>query len=180
MSDLYELARASAFLGNEFLLWLWYREDRNDGVHSVGGQSCVIAFDDQLVLRVELGEAEESRLKGGAPSAAPEARKALQFGKRVTRARLRLERGEREWRFNVDAERFRLSSVRIPAVLGDSPEMQFIERMDLVEELEACFFGVYRDFLRLRLGPDWETERVAIARWIHEPVAGDEWFDRRS
>lgn len=171
--DLYELSRSRSFLGSEFLLWLWYREDLEGGVHRVGEESCVLVFDDQLVLRVELGESEENRLKGGAPASAPEARKALQFGKRVTRARMRLERGDREWRFTLDADRFQLSSVRIPAVLGDHPDQQLIERMDLIEELERCVFGVFGRFLSLRLGADWLAEEQAIREWIREPVAGD-------
>lgn len=171
--DLYELSRSRSFLGSEFLLWLWYREDLEGGIHRVGEDTCALVFDDQLVLRVELGESEENRLKGGAPASAPEARKALQFGKRVIRARMRLERGDREWRFTMDADRFQISSVRIPAVLGDLPEQQLIERMDLIEELERCVFGVYAGFLSLRLGGGWSAEEAAIRAWIREPVAGD-------
>ena len=171
--DLIDLIDQKAFLGHEFLMWIWYEGEQRDSLFHVGDDDVEVSFDDQLVLEANLAEAEQSRLKGGAPAYSPEARKALQFGKRVSKAKMRVAKGEREWIFTIDADSFLMTGIKIPAVLSEAEDDKFYERMYLIEELDQVWFGLYRQFLELRLGDDWSAEREKIKGWIEEPTAGD-------
>ena len=155
-----------AFLGGEFMLWLWYRCDRDEGLFTVGEDTVEVRFDDQLILEVQLAESEQSRLKGGAPAHSPEAYKALQHGKRISVAKVCLAKGEREWVFTVDALTFAMRGMKVPAVLGQDDEARFEERMYLLEELDGMWSALYRQFLDLRLGSGWAGERGAMRSWI--------------
>lgn len=169
MDALADLIASKRFLGPEFLLWLWYRSDVSDGVHTVHDEHIELHFDDQLKLEAHLAEAEQSALKGGAPAHSPEAHQALQVGKRVAKAKLRLVKVEREWLFTIDAQTFRLSGVKTPALLTREDDEPLFERLYLIEELEKALFGLYRTFLELRLGAGWASEHAAMRDWIAQP-----------
>lgn len=171
--DLSDLIASKRFLGNEFLLWLWFREDEDAAMYKVDDDHVELRFDDRLQLDAHLAEAETSVLKGGAPAHSPEAHKALQVGKRVSKARLRLFKGEREWVFNVDTGTFHITSVKTPAVLSKEDDEPFFERLYLIEELQDAWYGIYRQFLEERLAEDWESNRTTIADWIAQPVLGE-------
>lgn len=173
MLDLMDMSRKTAFLGSEFLLWLWYRCEEDDGMFVVEGNRLELGFDDQLVLESHLAEAEQSRLKGGAPAYAPEAHKALQVGKMVRRARMKLVKDEREWSFYVDALTLSTAAVRIPALLTDGDDEQFLERMYLIEELDIVLRDLYRQFLLERLNARWEDRLAQIRAWIAQPTSDE-------
>ena len=160
-----EVAR-KRFLGAEFLMWLWYRIEREENLFSVGDKSIELSFDDQLVLEVQLAESEQTRLKGGAPAHSPEAYKALQHGKRISRVRVRLSEGEREWLFMVGADTFAMSGIKVPAVLRDESDDRLEERLYLIDELDRIWHGIYRQFLSVRLGDSWSREAEAIRTWV--------------
>lgn len=168
--DLLELIAAKQFLGNEFLLWLWRRYDDDTASFKLGSDLVNVHFADRIQLSATLAEAETSDLKGGAPAHSPEAHKALQVGKRVAKAKMRLSKGEREWEFSIDSASFRMSGVKTPTVLSKEDDEPFFERMFLIEELHDAWYGVYRMFLEERLGAGWEKKRKEIADWIAEPL----------
>jgi hypothetical protein len=159
----------TAFLGPEFLLWLWWRCEEHNGVFSVGDESVEVVFDDQLTLESHLAEAEQSRLKGGSPAHSPEAHTALQMGKNVSRARMRLLKGEREWAFQIDTPTFRLSGLKLPALLTRDEDEKFHERMYLIEELESAWHALFRAFLEVRLGSAWGATHAEVRAWIEAP-----------
>jgi len=171
--DLVDLIESKRFLGHELLLWLWHHDDQHEGRFKLGDDYVELHFDDRIQLEASLAEAESSDLKGGSPAHSPEAHKALQVGKRVAKARLRLAKGEREWVFNVVTDTFRLNGIKTPAVLSKVDDEPFFERLFLIEELHDAWSGIYKLFLTARLGDDWEKSRAAIAAWIESPT-GDE------
>ena len=170
--DLVDLIESKRFLGHEFLLWLWFEADRGGGVFGLGDAGEVsVAFDDQLVLEAYLAETEQSRLSGGAPAESPEARSALRAGKRVSKAKLRLRRGDREFVFAVDAADFSFASVRVPAVLKGEDE-RLVERLALIDELMELWRALYREFLRLRLTDRWQATRRSLLVWAQGQAPG--------
>ncbi|MBN1944067.1 MAG: hypothetical protein JW797_00270 [Bradymonadales bacterium] len=164
--DLVDLIESCRFLGGEFLTWLWFACDQQEGrfvLPDIG--SVEIAFDDQLVLEAFLTQTERSRLSGGNPIDSPEAKIALKAGKRVSKAKLRLTWQEREWLFSVDARQFDFTGVKVPAVLSEHSE-QLIERLTLIDELVLIWRTLYGQFLELRLADSWERTEQEIADWI--------------
>jgi hypothetical protein len=170
--DLVDLIEKRRFVGREFLVWLWFESELFEGRFDLQGFGpSEIWLESQMTL---VQEKEQSRLKGAAPSAAPEAREALRQGKLPTQARVRFSRGELEYAFLFNADTLGLSAVKIPSLVKEETDEQFYERMYLIEELEAQFSALYGEFLALRLSTAWDqTVAPAIRAWVgSEPVDG--------
>jgi len=173
--DLLELIQTRTFLGNEFLMWLWFKSDCHDGLFEIEDHGQIeVIFDDALTLEAYLAETERSDFKGGTPAFAPEAKTALRQGKRVSKTKLRIVKEGREWLFTYKAEGMDITSAKIPAVLSKDDDEKFFERMYLLEELEEILETLYADFLHLRLSNSWDDALLpAMETWIQsEELAG--------
>lgn len=166
--DLVDLINSRTFLGSEFLTWLWFRVDCQDGLLNVAGVGTVeVVFDDQMTLDAYVAETQRSDLRGGAPAYSMEAATALRQAKRPTKAKLRVIKEGREWTFTFKAETLDLASIKIPALLTQEADDQFFERMYLIEEVEEIMHSLYREFLELRLSDTWEQRfTAAMSEWI--------------
>lgn len=170
LADLIEKRR---YVGREFLVWLWFESEIMEGRFEVEGFGpCEIWLEGQIALTQDK---EQSRLKGAAPSATPEAHEALRQGKLPAQARVRVNRGELEYAFLFNAETLGLSAVKIPKVMTEEGDEQFYERMYLIEDLESLLGSLYGKFVALRLSTAWDANVLpAIRAWIHEkPVDVD-------
>jgi hypothetical protein len=170
--DLYDRIEKTRFLGREFLVWIWWKSDLFDGRMELAefgpGE---VWLDDQLVLEARGGgeSVEQSKLRGAAPSTTPEAREALRQGKVPTKAKISIVQQEREFSFVLDGESFALAGVRTPALLQEDEDEKFYERMYLLEETESLLYGLYREFLALRLSPLWNDKVApAIRDWVRD------------
>lgn len=179
--DLVDLIEKRRFVGQEFLVFLWFESELFEGRFNIEGFGpCEIWLEGQITLTQEK---EQSRLKGAAPSAAPEAHEALRQGKLPTQARVRVTRGELEYVFLFTAERLALSAVKLPSVVKEKEETdeQFYERMYLLEDLETLLGTLYGDFLALRLSTLWEAEAMpAIRTWMRGEAIADPLAYRRA
>lgn len=168
VASLAELIDSRRFLGSEFLMWLWFKSECYDGMFDVHKHGAVeVIFDDRLRLDSYLAETERNTFKGGAPAFSPEAKIALREGKRPTRARLRILKEGREWKFRFKAEEFDISSLKIPALLTEREDEKLYERMALVEELEEILDRLYNEFLVIRTSNAWDEVMLPTLReWI--------------
>ena len=168
--DRTELIASRAFLGTEFLTWLWYRSERDDGRFAVEGGPVRVWIDDQLSLEALMADSQEDAFKGGTPSTSPEAHMALKMGKKVSKARLRVVRGEREWTCAVKGRTLDIGGIKLPAILTKVEDDRFYERMALLEELDGLVDALYLQFLDVRLGDGWDEELGGIQAWSARPV----------
>ena len=174
--DLLDKIHRSSFLGPEFLTWLWYRADRENGEFSLfkaDGERdkefgpFEVVFEDRLVVGSPAVDAQENSFTGGQPAYSAEAHTALRLGKFAHEAKLRIVRGAQEWQFIFKALSFGLASIKIPAVLSKEDDDRFAERMLLLEQLDFMVKGLFRQFLGVRLTEAWEQEELpAIQGWI--------------
>jgi recombination associated protein RdgC len=166
--DLFERIESCRFVGEEFLTWLWYRSERDEGHFDIeGGGTLELHFDNQLTLEANLAEAERTKLTGGAPSFSPEAKEALRRGKRVAQAKVRIIRDAREWIMTITGRSLALSGLKIPAVLSREEDDQFYERMELLDEADAAVRALYASFIAVRIDADaWATELAAMREWV--------------
>ena len=136
--DLLTRMNRVAFLGPEFLSWLWYRTENQGPEFSVEGVegALEIWFDDRLIVGSTLVNAQENHFQGGHPTTSLEARSALRLGKLATEARLRIVHGSREWSFILKGADLSLNGVKIPSVLSKDDEERLYERLYLLEELD--------------------------------------------
>ena len=166
--DLIDLIETRRFLGSEFMMWLWFKSETHDGFMEIPNHGTVeVIYDDSMVLEAYLAETERNTLKGGAPAYSAEAKVALQHGKRVSRAKLRVIKDGREWVFTFKAEGMDYSSIKIPAVLSRKEDDKFYERMYLVDEVEEIMDALYKEFIAVRLHDGWHDEMVpAMKTWV--------------
>lgn len=173
--DLVDRIDKSAFLGREWLVWLWFKSELFEGPFELGSFGPVEAWlEAQLTLEGSAQESEQSLLKGPAPSASPEAHEALRQGKLPTAGRISIRRGELTFSFSFKADTLALGAVKLPTLVKEQTDEQFYERMFLLEDLEAMLDALWEEFLVLRLSPAWQSEIVpAIRGWVHERPSAD-------
>ena len=167
-----ELIASRAFLGNEFLTWIWFRSETAEARIETADGAVAVWIDDRMSLETFEGDAQEDRFTGGSPSRSPEARVALQQGKKVSTARLHVGRGERDWTCTIKGRTLDTASIKIPAIMSKADDDKFYDRMALVEELFAILDGLYRAFLDVRLGGGWAAELKAMQGWSERPAQG--------
>ena len=171
-----ELIKEKRFLGQEFLTWLWYRSDSfGDTVRMPDGREAHVSFERFMTLEGGEGDAQESVTCRGLQAELHEAKTALQAGKKVAKAHLRLVVEEFQWKFTFDAATFDISSLKVPKTVapgeeeGDdlSFEGRVLERAWMIEQAVEAIDSMFREFLLLRIHPDkWMEEKRAMRSWI--------------
>jgi len=159
-----------AFLGEEFLTWLWFRLETKGGDFDLGdGHVVGVSLDDFLAFAPRDDDETEHTMRKGVPSRSSSARAALSAGRRLRRAKLILAQGELQWSFVLDASCMGLRSVRLP---DDDPEAEgpadrSRDRVANFLLLQELVTRLYREFLRIRLRRDYlRTGAERQAAWM--------------
>ena len=161
-----ELIQQKAFIGKEFLTWLWFRSERDNEV-IVKGKEITVEILGPILLDAQYGDARASMLKGDSPATTPEARTALLEGKKLKKAKLKWVREDVEWTFTIDGENFNVSGLNIPNP-GKLPFEEFmLMRLEMVREFEQVLQDLLETFLELRLDQkQWKRELEEIQQWV--------------
>lgn len=159
---------ASRFLGREFLLWLWWRSERDFGTVDLPRFGKVdVWIDDRLQFRTAGEDPQTSDLRGGAPATTAEARTALLAGKIVETARVGLRVKEREHALELRGEGLELAGVKVPAECKDGLAERVLERMFLLEEVTGILDALFVEFCHDRLGERWDGLLLPqIRAWV--------------
>lgn len=169
--ELYQRVEATAYLGREFLTWLWFRGDKNDGQFEVNGETIAAWFDAKLKLSSTGTLKEESVIKSDRPTDTEEARVSLRSGKQVDEAKLSLSIGPKIWTMTVKSSDLSLHSMKLPALLGTTDEDCVYERLALLEECQDTFDALFATFARLRLDDRaWSAEIEAMREWVQSEL----------
>jgi hypothetical protein len=165
------------FLGNEFLLWLWWHLEQHEGTieaHSPDGQQTAgramfLALDKALDMECAWGVGGKQSLRGDGPSRLREAGEALRMGKWPRKVGLLLSDGEHQWELTLQGDKMSVSGASMPEVPdAESPRELTEARLQLVRKLAAALDGMYSAFLAERVGSSWPGQRDAIGRWIRQ------------
>lgn len=158
------------WLGQEFLLWLWFRFETAGGEFRLpAGRVVGIAVDDLLAFAPAGTDETAQTMRHGLPTRAPESRAALRHGHRVAKMRLLIAEGARQWAATLDGETLLMGSVKLPE---DAEECE--SSTDRTSDRAANWLGVreivdglFAEFMTFRAGPDWmKREAVAMAEWM--------------
>lgn len=172
------------FLGAEFLTWLCWRSERDNGdiktdPNALPVTHATVFFEQSLLLcdthgAVARGRETVAVHTDSEPLSLEEAREAFRMGKQVASARLRLDTDEHVYEFSIDDD-LQLSSVKLPQappadadVSGaDAMPAVVADRLELLRVLESTVDDMYRDFLALRCDRDaWGAERAGLHKWV--------------
>lgn len=171
--DLLLLAeRENTLLGREFLTWLWYKSEVQDGVFKAkDGTSFGLRMEKSVAVRGGEGENAASATVSGPGGELTEARTGLLTGKTVDKAVLHLSIDSNDWELKLSAQDFGLGGMKTPKVemeTGDGvdPDALFLEKVYLIEKALELVDQAYAQFLALRLSPQWPGEVRGFRAWI--------------
>lgn len=158
------------FLGNEFLLWLWYILDAvSDTIELADKSEVAIMIARTLALECPRGQTGRESIQSDGPTRLPEARRAIQAGKLPRKAGLTLVRHDKQYEITLHAESLAVSSARLPVPESDDERVRMEERVTIFRELVETLDLLYDVFCRVRTGGDWTKELGKIQRWLqHE------------
>ncbi len=156
------------FLGNEFLLWLWFEAEHRDGVlKTESGGELSLFIDKMLDLDCAYGQSGRDGLRGTGPGRMPEAVDGLRSGKVPRKAGLILDASGQQFSLTLAAESFSITGAKLPEVEeADTPRTLFEERITLLRDLCKSIDGMYEAFLKVRCSSGWEGQAGAIRKWI--------------
>jgi hypothetical protein len=166
--DLIQRINGTRFLGREFLTWLWFRSEAQEGLFTIGDRPFELWFDAKLTLSTHGELKEENVIHSESPTETEEARVSLQSGKQVKEARVRLVADQKQWGATLKADDMSVSGLKIPALLSREEDEKLYERFYLLEEFEDFFDRLFANFLQLRLDDDaWSQEVSEIRTWVY-------------
>jgi recombination associated protein RdgC len=168
-----EKVRETEFLGNEFLLWLWFRSETNRGLFDLGDKgSAELWFDGKITLQTETERGMETITCTGETPNMKEARFALAEDKKIIQAAIKLDIGDNQWSFTLDSTWMNFKTFKTPRVIQDreeDPDGIFYEKMFLIEEAVSVMNEIYQSFIKLRVSLEWGTEEhPALVKWVRE------------
>jgi hypothetical protein len=161
------------FLGNEFLLWLWYMLDADeDTLPLPDGSAVTVMLARSLVLECPRGQTGRESISSEGPARLPEARRAIQAGKLPRKAGLTLVRHDRQYELTLQAETLAVSGARPPAPEEVEERARLEERVTQLRHLLETLDLLYDAFGRVRLGESWPKELAKVQKWLQRDERG--------
>lgn len=155
------------FLGNEFLLWLWWRwEMQGDTITLSDGSEVTGMFAKTLALECPLGEAGKGTITAEDPTYLPEAAQAIRSGKLPRKAGLILVRHGEQYELTVQAETFVVSGAKIQ-VDEDAEGRGILEdRIESIRGLKETLDLTFQAFCEQRIGKGWSGDLEQMRGWL--------------
>jgi hypothetical protein len=162
-----------AFLGHEFLTWLWFMiENEPDALASHPEKPASMEIGNRIVIENRLGaDALETITIKGDDAGFEEAMLALGKGALVSEMNLYYREADNEWQFTIKGESLHLASVKAPKTeritTGEAIEGALLEKTYLYDCLIKAIRALYRQFIQLRVSDDWPKRTVPqLKSWI--------------
>jgi hypothetical protein len=158
------------FLGNEFLLWLWWRwETQSDTITLPDNSEVTGMFARTLSLQCPRDESGKETITAESPVRLPEASQAIRSGKLPRKAGLTLVRQGEQYELVLQAETFTISGAKI--ITEDTDDTRdgrgvLETRLESVRALHETVDLLFRAFCQRRLGKDWSGDLDKIRRWL--------------
>ena len=155
------------FLGNEFLLWLWWRWETVSDTLALGDQSEVTGmFARTLSLQCPRDESGKETITADGPTGLPEVMQAVRSGKLPRKAGMTIVRHGEQYDLTIQPETFMISGAKIH--VEDTSEGRGVleDRIESVRSLHETVDLMFRAFCEQRVGKNWNGELEQISRWL--------------
>jgi hypothetical protein len=165
------------YLGNEFLTWLWFMiETDKPALSFPDSETTDLSIGGRIVLENSRHNRDETITIKGDGAGLEEGVIALQKGAVVTEVALVAKTPELEWRFSVKGESLSITSLKPPEKpveeRSEDLEEKVLARMEHVELAASLLDHLFRQFVHVRVGPQWEKSLVpAMRKWIGQAVS---------
>ncbi len=155
------------FLGNEFLLWLWFITDTDTDTLKLADDSEVtIMLARTLALECPRGQTGHETFSHEGPTRLPEARRAIQSGKLPRKCGITMVRHDQQYEFTLQAETLAVSGGKLPPTDADAARAKLEERVDSIRSLDETLSLLYGAFLAVRLSAKWGDELTRMQKWL--------------
>ena len=160
------------YLGNEFLLWLWWQwKTDSDTLVLSDGSEIVGMFARSLSLDCPRGEHGKESISSESPVALPEALLAIQMGKLPRKAGFTLVRTGEQFDLALQAEAFSINGARITQVDGDTDVRDLEDRIESIRQLCETTDLLFEAFCEVRIGSEWKAESKKLIKWLSQGTA---------
>ena len=163
------------FIGNEWLIWLWWLSETVEGRVDVQADSklkiaaaqAYVMIDQALDMECAWDTLGKQTLRGDGPTRLREAGDALVTGKWPRKLGLIITDGEYQWQLTLAGDRFAVSSAALPEIEDVQHPRELLDaRLDRTMRLAQLLDGVFLTFVKLRASDRWGDERRKIRAWI--------------
>jgi hypothetical protein len=158
-----------AFLGCEFLTWLWYSVSTS-GISTILKKGGSLEIGDKIVLERKLIDSIEKITIKGKDADLEEGMISLKKGAVVKELNLLYKSGEKEWFFTVTGESLSLSNIKTPDIgfieTKKDVEGFVIEKIFLFNLVYSLIDDLYKNFIKLRVSDKWPPVVSDIRKWI--------------
>lgn len=153
------------YLGNEFLMWLWWSlENVNDTIDLSDGSQATAMLNKTLVLECPYGESGKETISAESPVRLPEALQAIRSGKLPRKTGMTVVRNGTQYDLVLQAETFAMSAAKIH--VDAEQEYQLDDRIESIRGLCETVDLMFHAFCHRRLGDAWSHELEQIRRWL--------------
>jgi hypothetical protein len=157
------------FLGNEYLLWLWFTLETDDDTLKLSdGTEAAMMLARTLVLECPRGQTGREIITSDGPTRLPEARRAVQSGKWPRKAGLTLVRQEQQYDLTLSAETLAVGSAKLPAPEAMEDRARLEERIGQLRHLLETLDLIYQAFGRKRVSDAWNKELARMKKWLRQ------------
>ena len=160
-----EHSQAPDFLGNEFLMWLWWTlETQSDTIELPDDSDVTAMLTKTLTLECPRGESGKETISAESPVTLPEARHAIRSGKLPRKTGMTIVSDGRQFDLVLQAETFAISGAKIH--LEDEEEFDDEDRIDAIRLLSDTTDLMFHTFCDIRTGESWAKEQKKISQWL--------------
>jgi hypothetical protein len=161
------------YLGNEFLLWLWFvLESEGDTLTLGDGSQLAVMLTRTLVLDCPRALSGNETIRSDSPVKLPEARRAIQAGKLPRQAGMILVRHDQQYELTLQAESLAVSGAKLPASEESQERARLEERVGQLRHLKETLDLLFDAFLTRRLSGEWEHELLRMQKWLQRDEKG--------
>jgi hypothetical protein len=155
------------FIGNEFLLWLWYQcDDESATFKLLDGSDATVFLARTLTLECPRGMTGHETITHEGPTRLPEALRAVQSGKLPRKCGLTLVRHDVQYEFTLHAESLAVGGAKIPAPEEEEDRARLEARAEQVRDLVESLDLLFDAFGRVRFSAEWPKELARMQKWL--------------
>lgn len=155
------------FLGNEFLMWLWwYLENESDTLKLSDGSEVTTMLAKTLSLECPFGAFGKETITSESPVQLPEAAHAIRTGKIPRKTGMIINRFSQQFELVLQAESFGVSGAKIQK--DDEAEGRVIleSRIEAIRNMSETLDLMFQAFCKKRLAKAWNNELDKIRGWL--------------
>lgn len=182
LESIHSTASHKGFLGREFLTWLWFFSEAEDGSFEFSTQvqhnksllKAKLWIDDRIVLTAKVGLSHDHTIKGGNPGQCQEAAIALRHGKNVRELRVAIDvETVGMYTLTLNGDDLNPRAVQLPDQHEDTEGNPIEQRIQFTTTLSRALDHLMAKFMDERAGKLWETQGLEnIRTWIKTRAQG--------